>query len=234
LVPPDIDCDTLPAVSEQFHYTHSIQQSAAAAVKAGNDINCGPEYVQLVNASISGFIQEADIDTAVRRLLRRRVQVGDLDLPGEDPYGNVSGSVVDSPHSQAVARRVVAESVVLLHNADDVLPLARGRHFAVIGPSADDITVQAHTYHGTPQRWITILAGLREVAGPDTSFTYVQGCSRTGTGPSDSNFTAAIATADAADAIIFVGGLQASMEEEGTDRIDSIALPGMQVGAASI
>jgi beta-glucosidase-like glycosyl hydrolase len=114
-------------------------------------------------------------------LRHNKPQVGDLDLPeGSDPYSNIPYSVVDSPKHQALARQVVAESVVVLHNgmvgSKHVLPLKRGKKYAVIGPSADDLTVQAHTYHGTPRKWITVLDGLVEVGGPSSTFTYSYGC----------------------------------------------------------
>ena len=69
------DCDTLPAVEQNFHFTAGLQQSVSVSVKAGNDLNCGPQYADLVNASISGFIETSDLDVAVSRLLRRRIQV---------------------------------------------------------------------------------------------------------------------------------------------------------------
>ena len=111
------DCDTVSSIHEAFHYTAGMQQSVAIALKAGNDLNCGPEFSNLENATISGFVTESDIDVAVKRLLRRRVQVGDLDLPAAgDPYGSIPYSVVDSPKHQALARQAVAESTVVLHN----------------------------------------------------------------------------------------------------------------------
>ena len=77
-----------------------------------------------------------------------RPQVGDLDIPASaDPYDSVPLSVVDSVAHQQFARQLVAEGTVLLHNAN-ALPLTRGKTYLVIGPSADDISVQAHTYHG--------------------------------------------------------------------------------------
>ena len=61
-----------------------------SAVKAGGDINCGPEYSQLVNATKHGFITEAELDVSVRRLMRRRMQTGDLDAPrGQTPYAKI-------------------------------------------------------------------------------------------------------------------------------------------------
>ena len=236
------DCDTISAIAEDFHFTSSVEQAAAAALQAGGDLNCGPEYVLLLNATAHGLVSEAaDIDPAVLRLLTRRVQVGDLDLE-DAPYSNISYSVVDSPAHRALARQLVRESVVLLSNggggggaaaAPPPLPLhlLAGdplliRNLLVVGPTADDPSVQAHTYHGTPWTWTTVLAGLRAVADPSVAITVLPGCDRTS--PDTSGFAAAIAAAATADAVVFVGGLQASMEEEDTDR-GSFELPGVQL-----
>jgi beta-glucosidase-like glycosyl hydrolase len=58
------DCDTISAISQSFHYTSSVEQAAAAAeLKAGGDLNCGPEYALLLNATVHGLVSEiADIN----------------------------------------------------------------------------------------------------------------------------------------------------------------------------
>jgi beta-glucosidase len=160
-------------------------------VKAGGDINCGPEYSQLLNATKHGFITEAELDVSVRRLMRRRMQTGDLDALGADgkpqtPYSKIPVSQqpfsvplpvrlslrsydvsyrertplqtqqIDTPEHKAVAHKIAQESIVLLTNGETaarqpVLPLdaTKIKSLLVVGPTADDITVQAHTYHGT-------------------------------------------------------------------------------------
>lgn len=154
----------------------------------------GAEYAQLINATKHGFISETEIDVAVRRLMRRRMQSGDLDARGADgrsqtPYAQIPTSKIDTPehqvwttctHSssqatlkfskitlkfskalaQAVAHQIVRESVVMLTNGhvggtaaaphQPVLPLDAGnlRRVLVVGPTSNDVAVQAHTYHG--------------------------------------------------------------------------------------
>ena len=242
------DCDTIPAISEHFAFTASIEQAAAAALQAGGDLNCGPEYALILNATLDGFVSEPrDVDPAVLRLLTRRVQVGDLDAgnAAPPPYTNISYSVVDSPAHRALARQAVRESVVLLSNGAGASAGSEGRAapaplplhllpgdpllirtLLVVGPSADDASVQAHTYHGTPAAWTTVLEGLREVVDPSVVIQVLPGCERRGS--NTSGFSAAIAAAAAADAVVYVGGLEASIEEEGTDR-GSFALPGVQL-----
>ena len=232
------DCDTIASIATSFHYTASVEQAAAAALQAGGDLNCGPEYELILNATAHGLVsEEADIDPAVLRLLLRRVQTGDLDLSPQNPYSSIPYSVVDSPAHRRLARQAVRESVVLLHNGRDgaprplplrLLPGAAGliRRLLVVGPTANDSSVQAHTYHGTPAVWTTVLAGLRSVADPSVAITFLEGCSRSDT--NRSGFAAAVAAVADADAVVYVGGLEASMEEEDTDR-DRFALPGVQL-----
>jgi len=228
------DCDTIAAVATSFRYAATVAQAAVAALRAGGDINCGPEYELLLNATQDGLADEAaDVDPAVARALLRRVQTGDLDAPPASPYAAIPYSVVDSPPHRALARQAARESVVLLRNDGGALPLrvAAGgaglaRSLLVVGPAADDPAIQAHTYHGTPAAWVTVLAGLRAVADVSVNITFVRGC---GIADGDtSGFAPALAAAAAADAVLFVGGLQASLEEEDTDRAD-FALPGVQL-----
>lgn len=107
------------------------------------------------------------------------------------------------------------ESTVLLRNPGNVLPLDRSKlsTVLVVGPSANDIAIQAHTYHGNPSRWITIYDAVVASVGAGVDVKLLPGCSRTS--GDRSGFGAALAAAAVADATIFVGGLEASMEEEG-------------------
>ena len=163
-----------------------------------------------------------------------------MDPPELDPWADIPLSSVASDAHSAVARQVVAESVVLLSNNNGALPIRLNgtlsrtssrtlqashqnlkaetknqkfvRTIAVIGPSADDVSVQAHTYHGTPSKWVTVLDAIKTAASAShVNVTAAVGCSRTSA--DKSGFVAAIALAAAADAVVFVGGLQASMEE---------------------
>lgn len=84
------DCDTLPAVELQFRYTAGLQQSVARSVRAGNDLNCGPQFADLLNATISGFIDDNMLDVSVRRLLKRRIQVAVLPSTVQHPPSRYS------------------------------------------------------------------------------------------------------------------------------------------------
>jgi beta-glucosidase len=161
----------------------------------------------------------------------------------QSPYAKIPTTLIDTPEHQQIAHQVVKESVVMLTNgkttpaadAARVLPMDPKslKTVLVVGPTANDITVQAHTYHGTPSQWVTILDGINSTLqsqAPHVSLTYIQGCDRTSTGTSaKAGFAKATAAVAQADAVIFVGGLQASMEEEGTDRVNDMGHPGVQL-----
>ena len=232
------DCDTIGAISTSFHYTANVEEATAMAVKAGGDINCGPEYSQLLNATAHGFISEAELDVSVRRIMRRRMQTGDLDALGQDgkaqtPYAKIPTHQIDTPEHKGVAHRIVRESVVLLTNghampkrqpkevaaaasAAAVLPLdsAELKSVLVVGPTSDDITVQAHTYHGTPKQWLTLRAALEQellaVTGGSGAIDggarveYARGCAIDD--HNTSGFSEALALGSRADVLVYAGG----------------------------
>ena len=147
---------------------------------------------------------------------------------------------IDTPEHKAVAHKIVQESIVMLTNGktaanEPVLPMdaTKLKSILVVGPTSDDITVQAHTYHGTPSKWITVLGGINQTLqkiNPQLKVTYMQGCDRESTGPTaKKQFGQTVAAVAHADAVIFVGGLQANMEEEGTDRVSNMGHPGVQL-----
>jgi beta-glucosidase-like glycosyl hydrolase len=101
------------------------------------------------------------------------------------------------------------------------------KNLLVVGPSANDPGIGAHTYHGTPEQWVTVLDGLNmRLGGTGVNVTYVHGCNITGF--DKSGFAAAVQAVAAADAILYVGGLWAYIEEEDTDR-ENFTLPGVQL-----
>jgi beta-glucosidase len=93
------------------------------------------------------------IDLAISRALRSRFLSGNFDPIGTDPYSSIPYSIVDSLEHKLLTKQVVSESIVLLQNPKQILPfdITKLKQIAVIGPSANDTTVQAHTYHGTPR-----------------------------------------------------------------------------------
>lgn len=159
------DCDTFPGLISQWHLSASPEQAAALSLRAGGDINCGPGYASLYNATARmGLLQRSEVAAAARRALRMRMRVGDLQPPHTDPWrGAADLSVVASKEHGQLVDELVAGGTVVLHHAPGTLPLVGHlRAIALIGPSADDPSIQAHTYHGTPSKWTTLREALDE------------------------------------------------------------------------
>ena len=119
---------------------------------------------------------EAEIDESLATLLRTRFKLGLFDPEELNPYTAISMEVVNSAEHRALAREAAVKSLVLLKNADGLLPLARDlRKIYVTGPLAADAAVLLANYHGVSSDLSTILEGIVGAAGSTTLVTYRQG-----------------------------------------------------------
>ena len=164
---------------ENAHQTHPDAASASAnAVLSGTDLECGSSYASLVESVQKGLISEEDINVSVRRLLRDRFALGEMDRPEDVSWSSIPYSVVASAAHDALALEMARKSMTLLMNKDNTLPLKRGGlTVAVMGPNANDSVMQWGNYNGTPSRTITILDGIRSALTPNDSLIYTPGCS---------------------------------------------------------
>jgi len=178
------------------------EHGAAAAVKAGINHFLDTYKDDLTKALRDGLVTEADMDAALKNLLRVYLRLGEFDPPGVDPYSNIgretNGELPpwERPTSRDLVRVATDESIVLLKNQDNTLPLDRTRlkTIAVIGPWIGEVLLD--WYSGTPAYAVSILDGIREAAGRNVQVVYADG--------SDSTKAAALArTADVA--IVVVG-----------------------------
>lgn len=161
------------------HETHPDSASASsAAVLSGTDLECGNSYRSLVKGVQQGHIKESDIDVSVRRLLKARFELGEMDDPKEVDWTRIPYSVVGSAENGKLALQMARESMTLLLNKDNMLPLKRGgKTIAVMGPNANDSVMQWGNYNGVPARTVTILDGIRAALGKDDKLIYEPGCS---------------------------------------------------------
>jgi beta-glucosidase len=234
------DCWAIRDFHAGHHVTRSAEESAALAVKAGCDLNCGCTYEHIPAAVELGLLEEADVDRCVTRLFRARMRLGMFDPEESVPYARIPYEVNDCERHAELALVAARESLVLLKNANALLPLARDlASIAVIGPNADDPAVLLGNYHGTPSRSVTPLEGIRRAVGPGTKVWYAQGCERTGTQAEGLGRRAILSEArsmaERADVVVLVLGLDAVLEGEQGDANPETAgdkanleLPGLQ------
>jgi len=106
-----------------------------------------------------------------------RFRLGMFDPPEKVPYTHIPYEVVASPQHRELALQAARESIVLLKNEGNLLPLPRDvGAVAVIGPNADDLRVLLGNYNGTPAQAVTPLEGIRRKVAPTTRLYYAPGC----------------------------------------------------------
>jgi beta-glucosidase len=216
------DCGAIHNIwgREEHHYVKTSEEAAAAAVKAGCNLCCGGDYNPLVRAVEKGLLVEKEVDQALYYTLGTRFKLGLFDPPQACPYSKIGLDQNDTPAHQALALKAAEEAIVLLKN-DGVLPLHRSKikRIAVIGPNADAAWMLEGNYNGHAARPVTILSGIRDLAGPDIEVTSAVGCPWALRADGSNSFSRqvvddALAKARAADVVVFVGGITARLEGE--------------------
>jgi beta-glucosidase len=157
------DCWAISDLHQGHGFVLTLEQAAALAVKAGTDLSCGPEFGALPFAVRNRLLSNDDIDRAVKRLFEARFRLGMFDPPDRVPWSKLSIVDNDTPAHRQLALEAAHESIVLLKNERNTLPLKSSvKTIAVIGPNADSLGVLLGNYNGTPSSYTTILDGIRK------------------------------------------------------------------------
>ena len=123
------------------HETHPDAAHASAdAVLSGTDLECGGNFKSITDAVKKGPDFGREINTSVKRLLKARFELGEMN--STHPWSNIPFSVIDCPKHKELALKMAHESLVLLQNNNNILPLNRQMKVAVIGPNANDSVMQ--------------------------------------------------------------------------------------------
>lgn len=242
------DCGGISDVAN--HMGLDEVHAAAAAVTAGNDLECADQdpnppngglYVRYLAKGVADkLVTQEAVDTAVSNVLRVQMELGEFDDPAKVPHKQIGTDQFDSGAHQAVAREAADQSVVLLQNRGGVLPLPKGATLkvAVIGPhgkSTDRLLGEAD--YATQNNHVGANS-LYAVLGrrPGVTVTYAEGCTFSDYCASSKHVAAAVAAAKGADVVVLALGTTAcdrsckkacECESEGHDR-HFIDLPGVQ------
>ena len=169
------------AVSD-FYTSHKSSSDAvhgsAKAVLAGTDVECGYGYAykSIPEAVKRGFITEAEVDKHVIRLLEGRFDLGEMDDPSLVEWSKIPYSAMSTKESADLSLDMARQTIVLLQNKNDILPLKKGERLAVIGPNADNAPMMWGNYNGMPNHTITILDGIK---AKQKKLFYDKGCDLT-------------------------------------------------------
>lgn len=160
------DCGAIGCIQNPHHYAASQPLAAAMAVLAGCDLDCGDTLQRHLKAAINQeLIAEEDVGLAVTRLLTVRHLLGLFDPPEHVPYTQIPFDIVDSPAHRALAVEAARQSLVLLKNDSQFLPLDKTaiKKIAVIGPLAGSCVLCG--YSGSPLVQISPYQGIAEHLG---------------------------------------------------------------------
>lgn len=190
------DCDAINDFWERGHHEldPDVAHASARGISSGTDLNCGGSYhVGLPEAVRQGLVDEKKINESLRRVICGRIQLGDFDPDSVAERNNIPMSVIENKEHLKLALDMARESMTLLQNRGDILPLSlsdiqnRSREetqtsssnslpsLVVMGPNANDSTMQWGNYSGRPAHTVTILEGIREKAGND-NVLFIDGC----------------------------------------------------------
>lgn len=169
------------------HGTHPDEKSASAdAVISGTDLECGSTYKTLVDGVKAGLISEEQINISVKRLMKARFELGEMDSPSIVPWSSIKTDVVNCKKHQDLALEAARKSIVLLQNKNNILPLnKKGLKIALMGPNANDSIMQRGNYEGIPFKTYTILEGVKMKT---EHITYEKGCNHVGSTVIESAF----------------------------------------------
>lgn len=175
------------------------------ALPAGNDVEMGGgsyNFAVIPDLVESGQLSEDIVDTAVRRVVRSKFAAGIFENPFSAVGNNEASQYINTEEIQKLARELDAESIVLLENHNNVLPLSKNANIALIGPMANFMNYGDYVPHKASERGVTPLAGIK--AASNGTVTFAQGCERWSN--DESGFEEAITAAEAADvAVVMVG-----------------------------
>ncbi len=210
------DCDAVDDMTKFHFYRPDNAGSSAAALTAGTDLDCGTAYADLGQAAARGEVSPAVIDRAVRRVFAARARLGMLG--GDDRFASIGADQVDTQADRALALKAAQESIVLLKNDGDRLPLKPGVRLAVIGPNADALESLEANYHGTAVDPVTPLQGLRRQAGI-AGVRYAQGSVVAEGAPATVPETALRVSADAGAAAGLTGAYYDGLDFSGAPKV---------------
>ena len=186
------DCGAVSDFYSSHHSSSDATHASAKATLAGTDVECGYGYAyrSIPEAVRRGFITEAEVDKHVIRLLEGRFDLGEMDDPSLVEWSKIPYSAMSTKESAQKALDMARQSIVLLQNRGDVLPLKAGtERIAVIGPNADNAPMMWGNYNGTPNHTVTILDGIgsklkvksKKLKANYGKLLYLPGCDLTNT-----------------------------------------------------
>ena len=173
------DCGAIDNIYQNHKYVGTAAEASGIAMRNGEDLNCGSTFQGYCKEAISqGYLTEAELDTALVRVLESRFSVGEFDTKAQVKWQQTPDSLLDCYKHKQLALKAARESIVLLKNeslpnpsegvaSKPLLPLSKEQTVCVIGPFARTVTLGG--YSGSPTDLTTPLDGIAAKMGVSSS-----------------------------------------------------------------
>lgn len=237
-------------ISEMIdHGLGDLQAVSALALKAGIDMDMvGEGFLSTLESSLEeGIITEEDIDKAVHRILEAKFMLGLFEDPYKYAQPERSKTSIYTQEHRNIARKIASNSMVLLKNEQNILPLKKQGTIAVIGPLGNNRENMQGTWSvtGDFKKSISLMDGIKDAVGDQAEVLYAKGANVVSDPELEARISIfgkptyrddrpeqvilreALATAEKADVIIAAVGEAAEMSGESASRTD-IQIPETQ------
>ncbi|KAE8368166.1 glycoside hydrolase superfamily [Aspergillus caelatus] len=217
------DCNAVTDIWQYHNFTDTEEAAASVALNAGVDLECGSSYLKLNESLAANQTSIKAMDQSLARLYSALFTVGFFD---GGKYDHLDFSDVSTPAAQTLAYEAAVEGMTLLKN-DDLLPLDSPHKYksvAVIGPFANATTQMQGDYSGNAPYLISPLEAFE--SDHRWKVNYVLGTAINY--QNTTGFEAALEAAKKSDLIVYLGGIDNSLESETLDRT-SLEWPGNQL-----
>jgi len=178
------DCGALDDVYSTHKTLPNSVEVAAAAIKAGIDLDCSTILQNdVIKAIDQKLITEKEVDQRLTELLRTEFKLGFYDDQQKVPFHSYGADSVHNASHIALARKVAQQSMVLLKNNNNILPLNKADYpsIMVLGPNAAALDPMIGNYHGVSSRVVNFVEGITGAVDPATRIEYDLGSDYTDT-----------------------------------------------------
>jgi beta-glucosidase len=178
------DCWALDDVFARHKTLSNSIETAAAAIKAGVNLDCSNLLQDDVMKAVQqNLLTPKEIDSALTPILRTQMKLGFYNDQSTSPFAKYGEDSVSNNYHKMLARKMAQQSMVLLKNHKNILPLDKNRYSAimVVGPNAASLDALVANYHGVSDKAVNFVEGITAAVNSGTRVEYDQGCDFTDT-----------------------------------------------------
>ncbi|MFL5809238.1 MAG: glycoside hydrolase family 3 protein, partial [Flavisolibacter sp.] len=173
------DCWALDDVFLRHQSLSNSVETAAAAIRAGVNLDCSTLLQNDVMKAVQQhLLSESEVDSALIPLLRTQVKLGFFNSVQSGPYDGYGEDSISNDYHKALARKMAQQSMVLLKNDHNLLPLNKEKYtqVMVVGPTATSLDALLGNYHGLSDHAVNFVEGIVAAVNSGTRVEYDQGC----------------------------------------------------------